>query len=1018
MKNVLLFTVLFFQFGLSYAQRVHVNGRVTDEDGFALPGATVQIKGTPTTSVTDHNGLFRMYAEPEQLLEIRFMGFLPHTLQAPADEKLVEIILREDATMLNEVVVTGALGIKRAAREMGASAQVIENENLNQGKPVNPILGLSSKVAGLRINMYDSKVDPDVQVILRGTRSLQRTSGIDGRNPNAPIYVVDGVPIPNISRLNPNDIESITVLKGANAAALYGSEGVNGALMITTKTGKKGAGTVRVSNTTMFSQVYMLPEAQTQYGQGMNGIYSPTTFESWGPAFDGSMRDFGAPLPDGTQPQLRFAAPERDNRLGLFQTGVNTQNDISFSGGDDNSTYFMSAQHVHQQGIIPEDVNNRLGLRFNGTRRFGKLHTSYNVNYINNKNDVTPDGPWIGAYRYPANFDFDMVKEWQNPNAPGNPNNYFIPNGSWLRNPYFLIDNIRNVSEEQILNFKVDFNYQLSEKVNVIYRLGHYTSNTNGRNTVNKFQAEGTRNTNGSVNDFTNHYSRWNGDLILQYRENFGDFSLQALAGQNFRTDYRKDHNLAANNLLYSDIFNQSSRVGELAGGSSIMEQRALAVYGEAVFGYKDYLYLNLTGRNDWVSVLSPQNRSYFYPGVSTSFIASDAWSLLKHSSQISYTKFYASWNQTGNVTLNPYQLNNPYSQNNGFPFGNSIGFLPGLANPNPNIMPEFVTSYEAGLNVGLFKHRVYLDATYVFSDADGQISNANVSRATGYNSMLVNAGRMTSEVLGFSIQGDVIRTLNSRWNLGANYTHTKNIVRELYGDAQFRQNFRQSYAIVGEAFPSLWLSDYERDPQGRVVVDADSGDPIVATDNALLGTLVPPHMIGINSLVEYKGFSFGLQFDWRMGGWFYSETVPPMYEHGTHPETARYGREPFIWPNSVVATEGGGFVENDYLLTSGGGKEFWSRQGAVQSNTAARGDFFKLRELNIAYALPSSLLGRQKAIKEASIAFVANNLFIITHSSNKIGDPEYLYNNTDGYYSFRQVPPMRNFGFNVNLQF
>ncbi|MCH7413494.1 SusC/RagA family TonB-linked outer membrane protein [Belliella sp. R4-6] len=1001
------------------AQRIHVNGQVLDSySRESLPGATIQVKDSPATAVTDAEGRFRMYAEVGDILLIKFVGFKSQEILASEDEQNVTIYLKENITELSQVEVTAALGFSRPAKELGSSAQIVDSENLNQGKTVNPLFGLSSKVAGLRINMYDSKVDPAAQVVLRGNRSLQRSSGIDGRNPNEPIYVVDGVPIPDISRLNPNDIESITVLKGANAAALYGSEGVNGALMITTKRGRKGEGIVRISNTTTFSNVYFLPEAQTLYGQGNNGVYSPTTFESWGPAFDGTSRPFGNPLPDGTQPMLTYAAPSRDNRLNLFQTGVNVQNDVSFSGGDDVSTYFLSAQYVTQTGIIPEDKNNRVNLRFNGSRDFGKLKTSYNINFINNKKDVTPDGPWISSYRFPANFDYDLIRNWEDLNSPGNPNNYFIPNGSWLRNPYFLIDNMRNQNNQQILNGKIELNYAVAPWMDVLYRVGMYSSTDEVRNFTNKYQAEGTRNTPGSVSDQSLFYRRLNSDLIISLKKDFGDFSNRLLLGQNIRTDYRKTQNVSASNLLYTDIINPDSRQGELGGGSGITEQRSLAVYGEYVAGYKDLLFVTFTGRNDWISTLSKENRSYFYPGVSASLVASEAIPALRQIRKLSFAKIYTSWNKTGNVTLSPYQLNNAYSQSNGFPFGNSIGFLPGLTNPNPNIQPEFVTSFEAGFQLGMFNHRLYVDGAYVYSDADGQISNANISRATGYNAMLVNSGRMTNNIVELSVSGDVVRTMDWNFNLGFNFTYTNNVVRELYGGAEFRQNFRQSYAFVGDQFPMLWVSDYQRTPDGRVVVDAETGDPLVAPDNVKLGPMVPPYMMGINSRIDYKGFSLAAQFDWRMGGWFYSETIPPMYEFGTHPITAAYGREAFVWPNSVIETSPGVFVENTSLTTSGGGKEFWTRQGAVQSNTAAKADFFKLRELSLSYTVPATLLQGQKIFREASVGVVATNLFIITHSSNNIGDPEYLYNNTDGYYSFRQVPPMRTIGFTVNASF
>jgi len=1019
MKKFLLLLSLALLVLEAHAQRVHVNGVVKDDyKRQSLPGATIQIKGSAATAVADSDGKFRMYAEAGEVLEVRFLGFLTQEFAAPMDESLVEILLKEDFTELTEVEITGALGISRAARELGSSAAIISSDQLNEGKTVNPIFGLAGKVAGLRVNMYDSKVDPASQIVLRGNRSLQRTTGIDGRNPNEPLYVLDGVPVPNINRLNPNDIENITVLKGANAAALYGSEGVNGAIMITTKSGVKGKGVVSISNTTTFSNVYLLPEAQTTYGQGANGVYNPVTYESWGPAFDGTMRPFGNQVPDGTQPMLLYAAPEKDNRLSLFETGVNVQNDISFSAGDDVSTYFLSAQYVDQTGIIPDDVNKRFNLRFNGTRDFGKLKTAYNINYINNDKDITPDGPWISGYRYPANFDYDMVKNWEDPNAPGNPNNYFIPNSSWLRNPYFLIDNIRNQSKQQIVNGKLEFQYEIAPWFDVMYRAGFYSLTDEIRDFTNKFEAAGTRNTPGSVNDASVFYRRLNSDLILNFRKKFGKWDTRLLLGQNIRTDSRKQSNVSASNLLYTDIINQASRVGELAGGTTLTEQRSMGVYGEFVAGYNEFLFLTLTGRNDWTSVLSKENRSYFYPGVSGSVVLSEAIPAIRQIREISFLKLYTSWNKTGNVTLAPYQLNNAYTQSNGFPFGNSIGFLPSLTNPNTDIQPEFVTSYEVGFQAGLFNHKIYLEAAYIYSDSDGQISNASVSRATGYIATLVNSGRMTNNILELSLTADLVRSEAFSLRASANYTYTKNEVKELYGGAEYRQNFRQSYAIVGEQFPTLWVSDYQRDDQGRVVVDKNTGDPLVATDNVMLGPMVPPHMFGFNLSAGYRGFTLTAQLDARTGGWFYSETIPPMYEFGTHPITAAYGREAFVWPNSVIEVEEGVFEENTGLKTSSGGKEFWTKQGSVQSNTAAKSDFLKLRELNLSYTVPAHLLAGQKLISDMTVGLVGTNLFIIRDKTNNIGDPEYLYNNTDGYYSFRQVPPMRTYGFTVNMKF
>lgn len=834
---------------MSFAQRVDLRGSVVDQtSGDPLPGASIIVKGTANATIANEKGAFRLQAGAQDILVISFIGFKTQERIISENAAEMTIAMQEDVNQLAEVMVTGALGIKRAARELGGGAQVVSTENLNQGKTINPLNGLASKVAGLRINMYDSKVDPQIQITMRGTRSLNRGK-------NAPIYVVDGVPVPDISRLNPNDIESVTVLKGANAAALYGSEGVNGALMISTKQGNRGKGRVSFGHTTTFSDVFLLPPAQTQFGQGVNDVYNATQAESWGPAFDGSLKDFGPKLPDGTQPQHLYAAPARDNRLDLFQTGVNMQNDLSFSGGDEKTTYFFSVQDATIKGIIPEDQSRRTGARFNGSRKFGKLSTSYTVNYIYFKKDITPDGPWITAYQLPANFDFTTLRNWQDPTSVANPN-YFFTDAQ--KNPYFQIDNIRAQTQQQNLNGKIELDYEVTPWFNALYRLGVYNNTEDTRNTTGKFEATGRRNVNGSVSDGSDIFRRLNGDLILNFHKNFGPFSTRLVLGQNFRTDHTKTTSIGTSNLLLPGLFNPGTRIGELSGSSSITQYRSVAGYGEFTAGYQNYLFLTFTGRNEWVSVLSRENRSYFYPGLSASFVFNEAIPALTDSRVLSFGKVFASWNKTGNVTLDPYSLNNPYSQQNGFPFGNLVGFTPGLRYPNPNIQPEFVTSFEVGTQLSFFNNRLHLEGSYVFSDSKGQIFNATTSRATGYSSAIVNAGRLTNSIVELSINSDVVRRGDLKWNVGFNFTHINNQVKELYEGLQSFNIFRQSYANIGQAYPSLQVSDYRRDPQGRVVVDAQTGDPLIATDPRHLGTMVAPYQMGINTSVTLQRLFLG----------------------------------------------------------------------------------------------------------------------------------------------------------------
>lgn len=1015
-KKVTLFMILFMiSIGVS-AQVRTISGKVIDQkSGATLPGATVLRKSTKEVVSTDAEGKYTISAEIGELLSFSYTGYVTAELKVDARKNTINAYLEENVNQLSEIVVTGALGIKRQARELGTSAQVVNSENLNQGKTVNPLFGLTSKVAGLRINMNDAttgKTDPLIQIRLRGSRSFNDEK-------NNPIYVVDGVPVPDIGRLNPNDIENITVLKGANAAALYGSEGVNGALMISTKKGSRGKGTVSFSNTTSFSEVYLLPPAQNKFGQGQNGVYSATEYESWGPAFDGTTRDLGLKLPDGIQPQALFGAPAKDNRLDMFNTGTTLQNDLSFSGGDETSTYFFSVQNVTIRGVIPGDKSARTGARFNGSKKFGKLNTSYNVNYVFANRNTTPDGPWFNLYIQPANLDVAGLRNWRNPNSAAHPLNYYT-DATGAKNPFFLMDNNRNMSDQQTINGKIELDYAFTPWFSAIYRMGLFSTVEESRVTTNKLSStSGNRNVNGSVTDGNNNFRRINSDLILNFKKDFGKFTTRLLLGQNIRMDDTKNTAVGSANLLFPDLFNPGSRTGELNGSAALTKYRALGTYGEFTAGYHNYLFLTLTGRNDVVSVLSKENRSYFYPGLSTSFVFSEAIKGLKGSNILSFGKIFASYNRTGNVTLNPYGLNNAYSQINGFPFGGLVGFTPSLLNPNRNIKPEFVKSYEAGLQLGLFNDRLNFEAAYVYSDSDGQIFQAPVSSSTGYNNMMVNAGRLTNKIIELSINGDVIRKDDFKWNIGFNFTHINNHVKTIFGGQEEFRMFRQAYARVGEAYPLLKVSDYKRDDQGRVIVDA-KGNTTTIADSAPLGTMVPPYQMGLSTMVNFKGFSIGAQFDARLGGWLYSEVVPRMYTAGTHPATIAHDRQPFLFPNSVINTgtdKNPVYVENTTVYSKGD-KAFWDAQGKVQRNTAAKSDFFKLRELNISYALPKSLLDGQKIIRQASIGFVGTNLFIVRHKDNTYGDPESLYNQTDGYLSFRQIPPSRMFGFNINVTF
>lgn len=451
--------------GAAFGQAdLSLTGVVTsEEDGKPVSFVSVNIKGTNRHTLTDDNGRFVIPGTIGDTIFVSSLGYNPVVMAA--DNHNLNVKIRPATILMKELmVISTALGIKRAPKELGSSTEVIRQEDLAQGSPVNPLTGLTGKVAGLRVNMYDSKVDPNFQITMRGSRSITGN--------NAPLYVVDGVPVPDISRLNPSDIESITVLKGANAAALYGSEGVNGALIIVTKSGEGSDGRVSFRQSTSLSEVYLLPAAQTQYGQGIDGVYSPTEYQSWGAAFDGTPGN---------------SARKKDVRRELFTTGMNIQNDLSFSKERGDDRYYLSLQNVTIKGIIPKDRSSRNGLRINTLQKFGKLNITSAISYSHIKTNTTPDGPWVSMYKMPANFPIEEMVNWRDTHSKGNPDNFFT---TVIDNPYFLIDTYRNESIQQVLNAKVEAEYPITGWLKAMYRLGLYSNGVQTRNTVEKFESQ------------------------------------------------------------------------------------------------------------------------------------------------------------------------------------------------------------------------------------------------------------------------------------------------------------------------------------------------------------------------------------------------------------------------------------------------------------------------------------------------------------------------------------------------
>lgn len=1021
MKQKLLSVILLctMLIGVVYAQNRQVSGKVTSEaDGRPLSGVSVTVVGTSSGTQTDGNGDYTISVSNEGTLSFSYVGYTSQRVKVGTRSNIsIALVASENA--IEEVIVTTAYGIKRSAASTGYSNQTVDAKALTEGKVVNLATGLQSKVPGLQINLINNGVNPATRVVLRGNRSLLGN--------NQALIVVDGVPVPNsvLNALNPNDIEDVNVLKGANAAALYGSEGVNGVLIVTTKKGSKGGPVINFSNTSSLESAAYLPKMQEQFGNGYDlDTYVPYENTSWGPKYDGSTVVVGPTLADGSEWKLPYSAVSGEKEK-FWALGSTIQNDISVSGGDDVTSYYAAFQDVNIKGITPKDKNRRTGGRFNASRKFGNFTTSFNLNYTYQNPDVTSSSVYNNLLNVPQNVPITQLKDWQN-NPFATPDGYF---SGYYVNPYWEIDNNRRNTREEVFNGNLELKYDFTDWLSATYRLGNYALNSNYKQyyakvAYTKAYDRPTDNP-GSVTDRSDNFNRLNSDIILQAQRKFGDFDLGLILGVNVRTDYSKFVSNTANALVVPGLYNVSNRLGEATVGSDYSRKKQSARFAQADVNYRDMLYLTVNLRHESISVLSPDNRSYLYPGASLSFIATEAFPTIKESSPINFLKFYVSGNKTANVNLSPYNLTTAYELGPGFPFGNLPGFTVGNTFANPNLKPEFVNSYEAGFQISMLNDRLYAEGTYAYSISDGQIIPISTSFATGYDRAFVNAGTVTNNTIEATLRGTPVRTEDWKWDIGLNYTHYDNKVTDLYQGLNEIPlggfaNSAYIYAIKGEAYPMIKTTAYKRDPEGRVIVDKSTGYPIRASEMKAMGQTNAPTNLGFNTSLRYKNLTLAAQLDYRTGHVFYSRLANLNNFTGLSWESAQYDRQPFVFPNSVYE-ENGTFVPNTDIKTADGGFDYWySQHNATQENYVKDATFLKLREVSLNYNLPASWLANQKVIKRANIGLVARNLFTKLAKENIYTDPEFSFTdgNTVGITDVNQTPPTRIYGFNINITF
>lgn len=1036
-KIASLFTMLMLFSALAFGQNRTITGTVTDETGAPLPGASVRIEGTRTGVAADNNGQFRILAKTGDVIVVSGAGLETTTVTVGAGNT-VTISVKRNVLTGTEVVVT-ALGQTRQAKELGYATTKVKATELTQAKSVNLQNGLTGKVSGLNIQTVNNGVFADTRITLRGIRSLTGN--------NQPMLILDGVPISlgYLSSINPNDIVDVTILKSASATAIYGPDGANGALVVTTKKGSRTKPQVSVGHTVQVERVSYMPELQNQFGSGSSvdqfgyGVYDPIENQCYGDEFDGSMRQIGRDGPNGEQYLVEYIARPEEKRK-FWNTGITNQTDISFSTGD----FYLSAQNVLIQGIMPKDVNRRVSVHMAGNKEYNRFKASYSINYTKGNYDVTAGSSFGNGRDYtvywnlintPQQIPITRFKDWRN-NYWANPNGYF---NDYYFNPYFMIDNFRSVGRTEDIFGNFELNFKATNWLTLTYRLGATISNGSAKSRAEAFtyspfaKASGKSNAQtgdvvAQVGDGISTSSRINSEFFASIRKKAGNFDFNALLGQSFREDNSKNINVSSNNLAFPTLFNVIGRKGEPGATESNFKSRLQRFFGKISIGYNNWAFLEATGSYDQNSRLAYyydfdfKAISFFYPGASLSVLLSEAIPAIKNSKVISYFKIRGAISKTGNVNLGIQALENTYGLGGGFPYGSLVGYTSGNVLRLPKYTPEFVKNNEIGFELGLFKNRINIEATAYTQDNSDQIVQVQYSGATGFTSALLNAASFTNKGLEFDLRlTPLVKIRDVSIDFKANYTYQTNEVTKIIEGVDQLGIGNGNYVIVGKPAYTFQLTDYVKDDQGRVIVDAATGYPTVDPTIKPFGHTQPNHLIGLNLGITWKNLTFSAVADYRAGAQIYTGNLGTgMDFSGISKRSGQNARQPFIMPNSSY-WDGSKYVENTNIYMISGGYNFWSQaiNTSANSNYLVSGDFWKIREVSLSYNIPAKWFGFTKnAIKGATFTISGRNLFMFLPETNEWTDPEFANTtgNAQGVSGLDNTPPTRIFGATLNL--
>jgi TonB-linked SusC/RagA family outer membrane protein len=1002
-----------------------VAGKVSDSTGSPLAGVSVTIKGRTRGTQTNSSGIFSIEAEQNDILVFSAVGYLTQEV-AVGSQATINITMVLITGQMTEVVVT-ALGIKKQRRELGYSTTTVDGSRFTQARETNLGNSLTGQVAGVNVAGTATGPSGSSRVVIRGNGSLA--------GKNQPLYVIDGIPFDNtnkdfsgqwggadfgdgLSTINPDDIESIQVLKSVAASALYGYRGGNGAILITTKSGQRNKGLgVEINSNTTFSRVIDERDYQYVYGQGTQGV-KPTTQDG---ALGTSTLSWGAKL-DGSQ-AMNFLgenyaySPAKDNFKNFFETGITNQSSIALTGGNDKGHFRIGLSNLYMGTVIPNSNMKTQGVNFNSTYDvLPKLQLMLTANYVFEKvkNRVSfsdaPGNTLAGPLYLSNSFDI----RWLKPEVKEDGSELLPGLDIYFNNPYFVANRYRNTTNRNRLTAGLTLRYQLTDWLSAqgqITRDGYIFD-------VEQITPSGTGyQPGGSLTQHSTDYHELNINGMLEAHKKFNNFSLRANIGTNSQDNVYKRSGIFGAGPFVVPFFYSSSNIAQKPYTYEYWHSRVNSIYASVDLGYKDFLFLGATARNDWFSTLNINSNDYLYPSVNVSFVFSD---LLQLPSWVSFAKLRACYASSSNGT-EPYRNLLTYGLQGYTLNGQSLGYVVQANIPNNGLKPIRIAEQEVGLNLSFLNNRISLDVAFYNKKTTDDILPVTISPTSGYTGNIVNIGKIRNRGIELQIFATPYKAKNFSWTTSFNFASNDNKVLalspdidEIVTDGAYPRwgNGVSIKNIVGLPFAQIAGYAYKRNASGQIIY-GDNGMPLQSDEIVPLGSGVYKTTGGWSNDLRYKNFVFSFLFDFKYGAKIYSGTNLLLYNYGLHEKTLQGRDGGFVGP---------GVDEDDKANTVSVPAQIYFTEISTGSSHITEefvydASFIKLRALSLSYSLPDAML-KKGFIKGLTIGLVARNLATLVKHTPNI-DPEANLNATNGQgLELSGYPVQRNLGFNVNVKF